>query len=73
MADGGPDLEALLSKALRHLADYVEDRPADATFDDDVRALESVTEVLQRVGPDDRPRLVALLGPTHADRFGLVG
>jgi hypothetical protein len=52
----------LLAEALRDLVRFVDERPDDATADDDVRALESVAYVLNRVAPEDRPRMGALLG-----------
>ncbi len=60
----------LLAEALRDLVRFVDERPADATADDDVRALEDVANVLSRVAPEDRPRMRALLGPEFAAALG---
>jgi hypothetical protein len=59
-----------LGAALAALIRYVDLRPADATADDDVRALEDVAFALQQVGPDDRKRLRQLLG---TDLSGAIG
>ena len=65
-------LEELLAEALRDLTRYVEERDETADADDDVRALEDLTHVLLGVAPEDRDRLVSLLGPWLAYAAGLV-
>jgi hypothetical protein len=62
----------LLAEALRRLVDYVENRPGDATDDDDVRALEDVAHVLLQISLADRPRLVGALGDRHSRWLGLI-
>jgi hypothetical protein len=62
----------LLAEALRGLVRFVEGRPDDATADDEVRALEDVAYVLTRVTPEDRERLMGLLGDELSSRMGLV-
>lgn len=68
----GDNLLALVAEALCDLIDFVEGRPDDATEDDDVRALEDTTYVLQQVGSADRERLIQLLGSERARSFGLI-
>ena len=60
----------LLAEALRDLVRFVDERPDDATTDDDVRALESVAYVLSQAAPEDRPRMRALLGPEFMATLG---
>ena len=55
-------LTTLLADALRVLVLFVENRPEDATPDDDVRALEDVVYVLSQASPADRARVRHLLG-----------
>jgi hypothetical protein len=62
----------LLAEALRSLVWFVEERPEDATADDDVRALEDVASVLHRVGDADRDRLCDLLGAELCGALGLT-
>jgi hypothetical protein len=61
----------LLADALRGLVRFVDERPDDATADDDVRALEDVAYVLNRVAPEDQERLKALLGDELSFTIGL--
>ena len=61
----------MLAEALRGLAWFVEERPEDATADDDVRALEDVASVLHRVDQTDRGRLCDLLGAELCVAIGL--
>jgi len=61
----------LLADALRGLVRFVDERPDDATADDDVRALEDVAYVLNRVAPEDQGRLRTLLGDDLSDNVGL--
>jgi hypothetical protein len=61
----------LLADALRGLVRFVDERPDDATADDDVRALEDVAYVLNRVAPEDQERLKALLGDELSSSIGL--
>lgn len=56
-------LVPVLTEALRSAMHYIENRTDDNTSDDDLRALEDVSDLLQRVGPADRDRLVTALGP----------
>jgi hypothetical protein len=55
-------LTRLLGEALRDLVLFIEQRPEDATADDDVRALEGVAHLLNQVAPSDRTRVRHLLG-----------
>ena len=55
-------LTTLLAEALRGLVLFVENRPEDATPDDDVRALEDFVNVLSQASPADRVRVTHLLG-----------
>lgn len=64
-------IAGLLADALRGLIRFVDERPADATADDDVRALEDVAYVLTRVAPEDRDRLRDLLGNELSHNVGL--
>ena len=57
--DDGP-VAAILAEALRGLIDFVEARAPDATEDDDVRALEDVAYVLNKVSREHASRLVAV-------------
>ncbi|GAB3938636.1 hypothetical protein GCM10029976_053420 [Kribbella albertanoniae] len=66
----GDVVAELLAEALRDLVRFVDERPDDATADDDVRALESVAHVLHQVTPEDRPRMRALLGSEFAASLG---
>jgi hypothetical protein len=61
----------LLADALRGLVRFVDERPDDATADDDVRALEDVAYVLNRAAPEDQERLKALLGDELSFTIGL--
>jgi len=54
----------LLAEALRDLARFVDNRPDDATADDDVKALESVAYFLSQVPLQDQPRMRELLEQT---------
>jgi hypothetical protein len=60
----------LLAQALRELVRFVDERPGDATSDDDVRALESVGFVLGEASPVIGEELVALLGADFAGTLG---
>lgn len=60
----------LLAEALRALVLFTEQRTDDATADDDVRALEDVTHVLNQAAPADRTRLRALLGDEFCFMLG---
>jgi hypothetical protein len=62
----------VLADALRELVSFVATRPADATEDDDVRALEDVARVLSRVAPEERGYLRELLGDEPANALGFV-
>ena len=62
----------LLAEALRGLVWFVEERPEDATADDDVRALEEVASVLHRVGRAHSGRLCDLLGSELCAVFELT-
>ena len=57
-------LVPLLAEALRCATRYIENRTDDNTSDDDLFALEQISDLLQRVKPADRNRLIAVLGPT---------
>jgi hypothetical protein len=61
----------LLGQALSRLVHYVDERPVEATYDDDVAALQSVAAVLAHVTPDDAPRLIRALGPAVAADLGI--
>ena len=63
-------LTTLLAEALRDLVLFVENRPEDATPDDDVPALENFVYVLSRLSPADRARARHLLGD---EVFALLG
>ncbi len=66
----GDVVAELLAEALRDLVRFVDERPDDATADDDVRALESVAHVLNQVTLEDQPRMRALLGPEFVATLG---
>ncbi|MFB6720022.1 hypothetical protein ACFCV3_07675 [Kribbella sp. NPDC056345] len=68
----GDPVAELLAEALRDLVRFVDERPDDATADDDVRALESVAYVLDQVPPEDRSRMRALLGPEFVATLGWI-
>lgn len=63
-------LTRLLAEALRDLVLFTEQRQADATVDDDVRALEDVARLLNQVSPSDRTRVRHLLGD---EVFSMLG
>lgn len=63
-------LTRLLGEALRDLVLFTEQRPDDATADDDVRALEGVTYVLNQATPADRTRARELLGDDFCSMLG---
>jgi hypothetical protein len=50
---------------------FVDERSDSATADDDVRALETVAYILNRVADEDRNRLRDLLGPELAATVGI--
>ncbi len=59
--------------ALTFLTRYVDEREVpDEVADDDCKALESVASYLADVPDEERPRLIALVGPRMAYEFGLV-
>jgi hypothetical protein len=62
----------LLAEALVGLIQFVEQRPEEATADDDVAALEDVAATLLRADESDRVRLVGLLGEEHSEALGLT-
>lgn len=66
------DVTLRLAKALASLVRFVEERPSDATEDDDVRALEEVALVLNGAASQDRARLRALLGTEVSEWLGLT-
>ena len=59
-----------LAQALRDLVNFVENRPDDATADDDVRALEDFAYVLNQLALADRVRARALLGDDIVTMLG---
>ena len=61
----------LLGQALSSLVRYVDERPVEATYDDDIAALEQVSAILAHAGPDDVPLLVQALGTAVAADLGL--
>ena len=61
----------LLGKALSGLVQYVDERPSDATYDDDVQALQSVAAILAHADRADAARLVEVLGPRVAADLGV--
>jgi hypothetical protein len=61
----------LLGQALSGLVRYLDSRPSDATYDDDISALERVAAVLARIDPGDAPRLMRALGPAVAADLGV--
>ncbi|KRB73999.1 hypothetical protein ASE01_18565 [Nocardioides sp. Root190] len=63
-------LPRLLAEALRDLVLFIENRPDDATADDDMRALEDVAYVLNQVAAADRTRARDLLGDEVIAMFG---
>jgi hypothetical protein len=64
-------LVTLLGRALSALVRYVDERPAEATYDDDIAALERVAAILSHTPPDDGPRLITALGPAVAADLGI--
>ena len=60
------------SQALVDLVRFVDQRPTDATEDDDVRALEDTAYTLGQVAASDDERLIRLLGHETAFGLGLV-
>ena len=70
--DDDMPLLGIVAAALCDLIDFVEERPDDATADDDVRALESAAATLLRVQPGDRDHLVDLLGADRSRAVGLL-
>ena len=61
----------LLAEALSELVQYVDSRPVeDDVADDDVRAMESVADVLGQVAPEDRGRLAEMLGDFMVQALG---
>jgi hypothetical protein len=62
---------ALLGKALAGLVRYVDERPTEATYDDDIAALERVAATLSHVSPQDVPVLVRALGAATAADLGV--
>ena len=66
------DVARRLAEALAGLVRFVEERPSDATEDDDVRALEDVAHVLNDAAAQDRARLRALLGAEVSEWIGLT-
>jgi hypothetical protein len=75
MVDRSPQpdpVAAGLAEALRYLLDFVENRPEDATFDDDVKALEDAAATLHHVPAEHQQRLVDLLGHRHSRWLGLI-
>lgn len=63
-------LTQLLGEALRDLVLFIEQRPEDATADDDVRALEDVAHLLGQVASSDRTRNRRLLGDDVCSMLG---
>ena len=72
MDDAADPLLPVLADAVCLLLEYVAQRPDDASADDDVKALESAAYILNQVAPEDRERLVGLLGAKHSRAVGLV-
>lgn len=68
MAD---QLLILVTDALVQLVEYVATRPATATDDDDVRALEDVGFALSKADGDDRVVLRSLLGRSCSEALGV--
>ena len=62
-----------LVEALSALVAYVDQRPPDATEDDDVRALEDVSATLTALPAEDQRRLRGLLPEAVAEGLGLNG
>jgi hypothetical protein len=65
------DVARLVAEALHELVRFVDERSDSATADDDVRALETVAYILNRVADEDRNRLRDLLGPELAATVGI--
>ena len=65
-------LVAPLAKTVALLLEYIDQRPDDATADDDVKALESAAYVLTQVEPTDRERMATLLGAETSRAVGLI-
>jgi hypothetical protein len=61
----------LLGHALSRLVRYVDERPSEATYDNDIAALERVAAILSHARPDEIPRLIGALGPDVAADLGL--
>jgi hypothetical protein len=61
----------LLGRALAALVRYVDERPTEATYDDDIAALERVAAMLSHVAPEDVPLLVRALGRATAADLGV--
>jgi hypothetical protein len=61
----------LLGKALSGLVQYVDERPSDATYDDDLQALVTVAAILSHADPAEAGRLVEVLGPRVAADLGV--
>jgi len=49
-----------IAKALIYAVQYINDRPEDATFDDDVRALEDAASILSEATIQEKKVLVSL-------------
>lgn len=62
---------SLLGRALSSLVRYVDERPVEATYDDDIAALEQVSAILAHAAPGDVPRLARALGAVVAADLGL--
>ena len=62
----------LLAETVVLLLQYVDHRPDDATADEDVKVLESAAFLLQQVQPEDRGRLIELLGREQSRAAGLL-
>lgn len=65
------DVASALAEALRLLVQFVDERPDDATQDDDVQALEDAAYVLHQVTGNSRIELTSLLGPDVSEALGL--
>jgi hypothetical protein len=61
----------LLGRALASLVRYVDERPREATYDDDIAALQQVAAMLSHVDPGDAPRLIRALGHAVAADLGI--
>jgi hypothetical protein len=64
-------LLALLGRALSGLVQYVDERPSDATYDDDVQALQKVAAIISHADPAEAGRLAEVLGPRVAADLGV--